>query len=98
MKRLRANGELNESIESQSFDTPRAEEFLYDVVKDPHCVTNLVDDPSQADVLSEMRVALRTWQQETGDSFPGATKLSSDGFDRDTGKRTMNASHPSRAR
>ncbi len=98
MKRLRANGELNESIESQSFDTPRAEEFLYDVVKDPHCVTNLVDDPSRADVLSEMRVALRTWQQETGDSFPGATKLSSDGFDRDTGKRTMNASHPSRAR
>ena len=98
MVRLRAEGTLSKSIEGQSFATPRSEEFLYDVVNDPHCVTNLAKDPSRANVLAEMRVALRTWQQETGDSFPGEANLSPDGFDRDTGKRTMSASHPSLVR
>ena len=95
MKRLRAEGKLSEYIETQSFATPRAEEFLYDVVNDPHCVTNLAGDSSHANVLSEMRVALRAWQQETGDAFPGGERLTPDGFDRETGKRMINAAHPS---
>lgn len=95
MVQLRSEGALVKSIEEQTFTIPRLEEFLYDVEADPYCVKNLTSGSEHAQVLAEMRVALKTWQQETGDSFPGEAGLSPDGFDRETGKRMMRAAHPS---
>lgn len=95
MTQMRSAGQLAESMAAQSFAAPRPEEFLYDVEKDPHCVINLAEMTEHAEILAEMRTALATWQQETGDAFPGADKITPDGFDRKTGKRTIRASHPS---
>ena len=42
-----------------------------------------------------MRAQLKKWQQDTEDLFPGKDGLTPDGFDRNTGKRLIKASHPS---
>lgn len=94
MKRLEAAGELTD-VQRSCMVTPRAEEFLFDTQADPDCLVNLVDHPDLQDKLSELRTALAQWQHETDDRFPGEQKLTPDGFDRDTGKRLINAAHPS---
>ena len=77
------------------FEKPRAEEFLYDVVQDPHCLVNLATLPQYSAQLQVMRDQLKLWQEQTEDEFPGKERLTPDGFDRNTGKRRINASHPS---
>ena len=94
MKRMLAEGKLTD-VQRDSFTTPRATEFLFDVVADPDCVRNLVDDRSLQSQLEELRAALATWQADTDNVFPGEASLTPDGFDRDSGARMINAAHPS---
>ena len=44
--------------------------------------------------LERLRAALTRWQEETNDAFPGEDELTPDGFDRETGDRMINSSHP----
>jgi hypothetical protein len=77
------------------FLTPRPAEELYDVKRDPHQLENLAGKPEYANLLAEMRGAYEAWAKETNDTVPELP--SRDGFDRGTGQRLMNASHPSMA-
>lgn len=94
MKRLYDEGRLN-AAQRACLVAPRAEEFLFNTEKDPHCLNNLVEDPEMKEHLDRLRGALANWQAETNDSFNGADQLTPDGFDRETGKRMINAAHPS---
>jgi N-sulfoglucosamine sulfohydrolase len=94
MKELHAAGKL-ETAQQGCFETPRPTEFLYDVTADPNCIVNLVGDPSLQSTRDAMRESLEKWQSATADHFPGEDELTPDGFDRDTGKRIINAAHPS---
>lgn len=95
MKKLRAAGSLSPSMEANCFATPRPTEFLYDVKADPHCMNNLAGDSAYAPKLDDLRSKLNTWQSETNDHFAGAHQITPDGFDRDSGARMINGSHPS---
>lgn len=98
MKRLRDAGELSD-IQRECFDAPRAEEFLFDVVADPNCTTNLVaaarSDQALADELAALRAALTGWMEATGDKFPGEEQITPDGFDRESGRKMIPSAHPS---
>ena len=65
------------------------------MVQDPHCLVNLAKLPQYSAQLQVMRDQLKLWQEQTEDEFPGEDRLTPDGFDRNTGKRLINASHPS---
>ena len=45
---------------------------LYDLRNDPKEVTNIVEDPEYASVLSELKERMLTWFLETGDVVPWA--------------------------
>ncbi|HEY4357258.1 MAG TPA: sulfatase [Acidobacteriaceae bacterium] len=45
---------------------------LYDNVKDPYQMHNLVSDPSQQSLIQELETALVAWSKSTGDPFPYA--------------------------
>ncbi len=45
----------------------RPEEELYDLLTDPHELTNLANDPAHAETLKELRGAVDRWIEETGD-------------------------------
>ena len=94
MKRLKETNSLS-AAQARCFNTPRNEEFLFDVESDPDCLNNLVEDPTLEATLTEMRMALRVWQEKTNDSFPGEEKITPDGFDRDTGNKQIRKAHPS---
>lgn len=47
----------------------RPVEELYDVSKDPDEVKNLVDNPSYAEVLKNMRVQMKSFQLDTHDPW-----------------------------
>jgi len=53
--------------QANCFIAPRPHEELYDVVADPHELTNLADDPPHAATLAEMRRLLEAWQRDTDD-------------------------------
>ncbi|MEM9587967.1 MAG: sulfatase [Planctomycetota bacterium] len=93
MKQLHQAGKLS-TQQSDSFQLPRATEFLFDVQADPHCIDNLVDQPEHASVLAAMRTALSDWQTEYDDRFPGEDELTPDGFDRESGARIIKGRHP----
>ena len=94
MIEMQAAGTL-EPAHKGCFETPRAGEFLYDVASDPHCLVNLAGLPEYSEHLQVLREQLEQWQDATGDRFPGEQDLTPDGFDRSTGKRLINARHPS---
>ena len=50
---------------------------LYDNVKDPHQMKNLVKDPSQQALVKRLDAALIAWSKSTGDPFPYDKALSS---------------------
>jgi len=54
---------------------PRGFEELYDLQKDPHEFTNLIDDPAYAAVAKDLREKLDNWMRETGDYMRGATQF-----------------------
>ena len=45
----------------------RPAEELYDLAADPFELTNIVDDPANADVLAELRAATEAWMHQQGD-------------------------------
>lgn len=45
----------------------RPPEELYDVVNDPHCLNNLIDDPALADLKSSLSGQLDAWMTSQGD-------------------------------
>jgi arylsulfatase A-like enzyme len=91
MQRLRGQGKLGEN-QMACFTKPRPAEELYDVIKDPHEMHNLADDPEYADVLAEHRRALSDWSQRTDFRIP-ATRTP-DEFDRETGEPLPNRIRP----
>ncbi|MGI9474994.1 MAG: sulfatase family protein [Rubripirellula sp.] len=94
MQEMHAAGTLTEE-QRGCFNTPRREEFLFDVEADPNCRINLIDLPEYQAQHKKMRNALERWQAQTDDRFPGEDALTPDGFDRSTGKRLIKAAHPS---
>lgn len=94
MLEMHAAGTLNPAQQG-CVETPRAEEFLFDVTNDPHCLVNLAMLPEFSGQVESMRHELQQWQNATGDHFPGEEALTPDGFDRSTGKRLIKAAHPS---
>ncbi|MCL4165211.1 UNVERIFIED_CONTAM: hypothetical protein GTU68_011330 [Idotea baltica] len=95
MKRLFAAGKLN-AAQSDVFRKPREQHELYDIHKDPHCLKNLADDPAFAKQLAKQQATLKDHMDKTNDAFPGAEKLTPDGFDRTDGTRLphVKSSHP----
>jgi len=47
----------------------RPKEELYELENDPHEVANVADDPQYKDVLDDLRVRLRSWQEATDDPW-----------------------------
>ncbi|RMF40610.1 MAG: sulfatase atsG [Planctomycetota bacterium] len=45
----------------------RPPEELYDVVHDPHCLRNLIDDPKYASIVRELSSQLDQWMKSQGD-------------------------------
>ena len=45
----------------------RPPEELYDVVKDPHCLVNLINDPKLVEKRRELSSQLDAWMKSQGD-------------------------------
>lgn len=75
------NGSLKPEY-SDCFITPRPAEELFDKVKDNQCMDNLFSKKKYNEVLVELQTALKVWQQETNDAFPGKENLKKDSRDR----------------
>ncbi len=67
------------------FLSPRPTVALFNVVKDPLQLDNLIGQPSSQAIEQKLAGALEQWMDETGDSVP--EKISPDTFDRTTGNR-----------
>ncbi|GAB5517887.1 MAG: sulfatase [Rhodothermales bacterium] len=67
LRALREAGALSLEHEAYYFD-PRPTEALYDLRADPHNLTNLAQAPEQAEVVSNMRQAVREWMLRTRDT------------------------------
>ncbi|MBO0322931.1 sulfatase [Muricauda sp. CAU 1633] len=50
------------------FNSPKAEEELYDLENDPHELNNLAGNPEYKDRLEKMRLACNDWVKEIGDT------------------------------
>ena len=84
--KLRDAGELP-PIMGDIFMTPRPAVELFDYLADPHCTTNLADEPAHAEAQRALRAQLDQWQADTDDAFPGEGQLKADVIDRTTGER-----------
>lgn len=75
--RLRNAGGLNE-IQSQWFRNQKVPEELFDLINDPHELTNLADDPTYRSKLRELSNEMDRWLNEIGDdpSEPERTLIS----------------------
>ena len=56
----------------------RVVEELYDVVKDPDCLVNLIAVPAQKEALAELREAMEAWMVETDDHILAAFRARND--------------------
>lgn len=93
MQRLYDEGRL--TAEQQScMVIPRAEEYLFDTHNDPNCLINLAGEPSVKSHLLRLRSVLEQWQVDTNDVNLAEENLTPDGFDRVTGTRMIDSSHP----
>ncbi len=82
MLKLHEAGKL-ESHQQQCLALPRPKEELYDLVKDPHEINNLANNPAYQTVLQKHRQVMQTWRQATQDRIPSVR--TPDEFDRRTG-------------
>ena len=55
--------------DDESLWSHRAEEELYDLIRDPGEQENLVDDPRLADAVASFRTQLKAWMEQTGDAL-----------------------------
>ncbi|HEV7279651.1 MAG TPA: sulfatase [Pirellulaceae bacterium] len=88
MVELEQKGDLPEP-QRGCFVAPRPAEGLYDVVADPHQLTNLASDPAHAETLEKLRGVQQAWARETGDTpidQVSPDELTADKFDRLTGE------------
>lgn len=53
----------------------RPAEELYDIVKDPHCTRNLIDDPALAATRKDLRQRLEKWMESQGDKGDETERL-----------------------
>ena len=63
---LHERGELND-VQEKFMQPVKPREELYDVVRDPHEINNLAEDPAYSSTLVELRGILDRWMDETGD-------------------------------
>lgn len=88
LRKAMLSGKELTPVQSDIFLCPRPGEELYDTSKaDKLQIKNLANDPHYADVLNEMRKAIKEWTISTRDSVP--LSPTPDAFDRDTGKRIL---------
>ncbi len=66
MSDMHAVGELD-SVQNLWFRTPKPEEELYDLEKDPYELVNLADRPELQETLVHLRTILKDWIKETND-------------------------------
>lgn len=59
-----------EGVEKRWFESPKAEEELYDTKADTDNVHNLANDSSYSENLTELRNELKAWQSRIGDKGP----------------------------
>lgn len=79
----KASNSLN-ATQAEVLMAPRASEELYRTDDDPDQTNNLINSTSHAAIKLRLATLLDRWADETGDDVP--EKLSSDSFDRETGK------------
>ena len=79
------DADMLNSAQLDVFQSPRNPEELYVVADDPHQLRNLVESPEYQADLERLRRLLDQWSKATGDDVPD--KVSSDYFDRETGKQ-----------
>lgn len=65
-------------IYQDCFIAPRAEEELFALTKDIHCLNNLADKRRMKDELFRMRLVLKVWQESVGDIFSGEENIKQD--------------------
>ena len=65
---------------------PRPAEELFNVIKDPHQINNLVDVPEYRETLDALRKVMDEWQQRTGDTVPSLEEATPDRYNRRTGE------------
>lgn len=66
MLKLKKTGDLNEK-QRYWFRVTKAEEELYDIQSDPHCLNNLITSSEHTKKITELRTALINWIKEVGD-------------------------------
>jgi arylsulfatase A-like enzyme len=76
LKRLHEAGELSDYQDTHWFGV-RPEEELYDLVVDPHQISNLARSTEHASILQEHRAILDAWVRETGDQGQHAETVES---------------------
>jgi N-sulfoglucosamine sulfohydrolase len=64
-----AQGKTNKN-QQNIFQKPRAAEELFDVVKDPDQLNNLISSASHEATADQLRHVLNKWIKETGDTIP----------------------------
>ena len=67
------------------FIAPRSSEEIFDIKKDIHCMNNQINNKKLKSTINTLNTALETWQESTGDAFPGREKLKQDTANRQTG-------------
>ena len=82
LNKTRDEGKLTPA-QADIFITPRPSEELFDVRNDAEQLLNLASMPKYQEKLKEMRLLLKNWQHNTGDTTPA--NLTPDAFDRETG-------------
>lgn len=71
------NGVLEEQYQD-CFISPRSPKELFNTNDDIHCMSNLAYKRRYRDVVNELDIALRSWQESIGDFFPGIDKIKQD--------------------
>ncbi len=82
LNKVRDEGKLTPA-QADVFIAPRPAEELFDVKNDQLQLLNLASLPKFQDKLKEMRMLLKNWQKNTGDTTPD--DLTPDWYDRETG-------------
>lgn len=83
LRQARDNGILT-AAQVDVFASPRPREELYDCLRDPLQLVNIVADPHLKGKLAELRTIMRMWMEQTGDSNPD--KLTPDWYSRESGE------------
>lgn len=60
------------------FIMPRPSEELFFIPDDPHQIHNVIDLPAHQSALTQAHHALKQWQEQTADDFPGFEHLTPD--------------------